>query len=119
MNLDPAPRQITLRVTQDQPACPHCAAPALLAADVPHGWANPDGTTTSGTITVLLCPHCDTSKPGAAPLITYFTVHGQVDAQTISECAALIQAWVDSITIPPIDLARLEEEIRAWQQGDL
>jgi len=64
-------------------------------------------------------PACDAGKPGAAPLITYFHVHGLVDAGTVSECAALIQAWADSITIPGLDQTQLDKEIHAWERGDL
>jgi hypothetical protein len=116
---DPGPRAITIHVTEDQPACPHCGTPALLAARVPHGRDNPDGTTTRGTITTLLCAQCDADKPAAAPLITYFHVHGQIDATTVGEAAALIQAWAHGITIPPVDLTQLEAEMRAWRAGDL
>lgn len=117
--MGPESRPVTVRLTQQQAACPRCGTPALLFADVPHGWTSPDGSVTRGTIPVVLCPACDADEPGAAALITYFNVHGQVDAGSVQECAALIQAWVDSITIPPLDETRLNEEIRVWQQGEL
>ena len=113
------PLPITIEITNHQPACPHCGIPALLSAQVPHGWDNPDGTTTTGTIPVLLCEQCDASRPGAAPLITYFHVNRQIDAATVSEAAALIHAWATSISIPPVDMAQLEAEVHAWRSGDL
>jgi hypothetical protein len=112
-------RPVTVRLTRDEASCLRCGTIALLTAGMPHGLTEQDGTVTRSTIPVLLCPVCDTDKPSAAPLITYFNVHGQVDAGTIEECAALIQAWVDSIAVPPLDHAQLDEEIRAWHQGDL
>jgi hypothetical protein len=119
VNPPPQSRPVTVRLTRDEAVCPYCNGIALLTADVPHGWTRPDGSITRGTIPVLLCPACDADKPGAGPLITYFNVHGQVDAETVEECAVLIQAWVDDITIPPLDLAKLDQEIRAWHRGDL
>jgi hypothetical protein len=113
------PGPISIQSTDHQPACPNCGTPALLSAHVPHGWANPDGTTTTGTIPVLLCEQCDLGRPGAAPLITYFQVDGQIDAATVSEAAALIHAWAASITIPAADLAQLEAEALAWRSDDL
>ena len=115
----PDPRPITVRVADDQPACPHCGTSALLAAQVPHGWDNPDGTATKGTITTLLCERCDADKPAAAALITYFHVHGQIDAGTVGEAAALIQEWVEGTTIPSADLAQLDAEVHAWRRGEL
>jgi hypothetical protein len=117
--VSPGHRPVTVRITQDQPCCPRCGAAGLLTAGVPHGWVNPDGTATSGVIPVVLCASCDANEPGAAPLITYFHVHGQVDAASVAECAALIQGWADSLTVAPLDQVQLEEEIRAWQRGDL
>jgi hypothetical protein len=117
--MGPESRPVTVRLTEKQAACPRCGTLALLSAGVPHGWTSPDGSVTCGTIPVVICPACDADEPGAAALITYFNVHGQVDAGSVRECAALIQAWADSITIPSLDETRLDEEIRAWQQGEL
>jgi hypothetical protein len=112
-------RAVSVRVRNDQPCCPRCGQHPLLSADVPHGWDNPGRPQTTGTIPVALCGYCDADDPKAGPLITYFHVHGQVDAANMTEFAALAQAWADSITIPPVDVSALDEEIRAWEQGEL
>jgi hypothetical protein len=114
-----AHRPVTVEVSDTQPDCPRCGGLPLMTAYVPHGWPNPDGTWTGGTIPVVLCPACDAANQAAAPLITYFHVHGAVDEATVIECAALIQAWTDSLSIPPLDQARLNAETRAWHLGDL
>jgi len=90
-----------------------------MTADVPHGWDNPDGTITRGTINVVLCARCDHDNPDAGPLIVYLLVHQQITRETLHECAALIQRWADSIAIPPVNTDQLEEEILAWQRDDL
>jgi hypothetical protein len=90
-----------------------------MAAEVSHGWDNPDGTVTRGTMNVVLCARCDHDSPEAGPLIVYLLVHQQITPETLHECAALIQRWTDNITIPPVNTDQLEEEILAWQRGDL
>jgi hypothetical protein len=116
----PRPRRaVTVRISDIQPCCPRCGQQVLLSADLPHGWDNPDGTRTSGTIPVGICERCDASDPAAGALITYFQVHGQVDASSLHEFAGLAQAWADGVAIPPLDTAALEDEIRAWKQGEL
>jgi hypothetical protein len=112
-------RPVEVRLTGDLPCCPRCGQQGLLTADVPHGWDNADGTATHGTIPVVLCPGCDHNSPTAGPLIVYLLVHEQIIAETLHECAALIQRWADSITIPPVNAEILEAEITAWRQGEL
>jgi hypothetical protein len=112
-------RPVDVRLAGDLPCCPRCGQQGLLTADVPHGWDNPDGTATHGTIPVVLCPACDHESPAAGPLILYLLVHEQITAETLHECAALIQRWADSITIPPVNAEILEAEITAWRQGEL
>jgi hypothetical protein len=90
-----------------------------MHAKVPHGWTDPHGSITAGTLPVIICEQCDAGQPHAAALITYFHVHGQVTSDTITEFAALAQAWADSITIPPLDHQQLDAEIRAWRDGTL
>jgi hypothetical protein len=90
-----------------------------MTAEVPHGCDNPDGTVTQGTIIVTLCARCDHDSPAAGPLIVYLLVHQQITPETLHECASLIQRWADSITIPPVSMDQLEEEILTWQRGDL
>jgi hypothetical protein len=114
-----AGRSIEVRLTGSVPCCPRCGQQGLLVADVPHGWDNPDATTTSGTIPVVLCAACDHDSPSAGPLIVYLLVHEQVTAGTLQECAALIRLWAESITIPSVNIEQLEAEISAWRKGDL
>jgi hypothetical protein len=112
-------RPIGVRLIEDLPCCPRCGQQGLLTADIPHGWDNADGTATHGTIPVVLCAACDHDSATAGPLIVYLLVHEQITTETLHECAALIQRWADSITIPPADTETLEAEITAWQQGEL
>jgi hypothetical protein len=111
-------RPVEVRLTDDLSCCPRCGQQGLLTANVPHGWDNADGTATHGTIPVVLCPGCDHDSPTAGPLIVYLLVHEQITAETLHECAALIQHWADSITIPPVNAERLEAEITVWRQGE-
>jgi hypothetical protein len=112
-------RPVDVRLAGDLPSCPRCGQQSLLTADVPHGWDNPDGTATHGTIPVVLCAACDHDSPAAGPLVLYLLVHEQITPETLHECAALIQRWADSITIPAPDMDQLEEELHAWRQGNL
>jgi hypothetical protein len=114
-----AGRPVEVRLADGLPCCPRCGQQGLLAADVPHGWDNADGTTTHGTIPLILCAACDHDSPTAGPLIVYLLVHQQVTAETLHECAALIQRWADAITIPPVSTGTLEAEVTAWRQGEL
>jgi Family of unknown function (DUF6300) len=119
VNTSPRHLPLTVEVSDTQRGCPRCGGHSLMTAYVPHGWVNSDGTQTGGNLPVVLCPACDAGSAAGGPLITYFHVHGAVDHSTVIECAALIQAWADSITIPPLDQARLDAEIRAWHAGEL
>jgi hypothetical protein len=101
------------------PACPRCGGESLLAARVPHDIRRADGHQVRGTTQVVLCPRCDADDPAAGPLITYFNVHGHVDASTLTQCADLIHAWVDSIRIPPPNPQQIEAEAEAWYRGEL
>lgn len=112
-------RPVGVRLTGDLPRCPRCGQHSLLAADVPHGWGNDDGTATHGTIPFVLCAACDHDSPTAGPLVVYLLVHEQITVDTVHECAALIQRWADSITIPLVHPEILEAEITAWRQGEL
>jgi hypothetical protein len=112
-------RPVEVRLADGLPYCPRCGQQGLLTADVPHGWDNPDGTTTHGTIPVVLCAACDHRSPTAGPLIVYLLVHEHITAETLHECATLIQRWADNITIPPVNAQTLEAEITAWRQGEL
>lgn len=108
-----------IRVTADVHECPRCGGQALLSAQVPHNLVGSDGRITQGHVIVVLCPSCDADDPRGGPLVTFFHVHGQVTADTLQEAAALIQQWAESITIPPVDMALLDQEHQAWRRGDL
>jgi hypothetical protein len=110
---------IDIRIDDNLPCCPCCGQQGLLAATIPHGWNNPDGTVTRGTLPVVLCAACDHDSATAGPLIVYLLVHEQITAETLEECAALIQRWADGIAIVPVDMGQLDEEILAWRRGDL
>jgi Family of unknown function (DUF6300) len=111
-------RAVDVRLAGDLPCCRRCGQQGLLTADVPHGWDNADGTATHGTLPVVLCAACDHDNPTAGPLIIYLLIHEQITAETLHQCAALIQRWADSITIPPVNAETLEGEINAWRQGE-
>lgn len=49
----------------------------------------------------------------------YLLVHEQITPETLRECAALAQRWVDSIASPSVNLEQLEAESLAWRQGEL
>jgi hypothetical protein len=112
-------RFVEVRLAGNLSCCPRCGQQGLLTASVPHGWENADGTATHGTIPVVLCAACDHDSPTAGPLIVYLLVHEQITAETLYECAALLQRWADSVTIPPVNTEMLEAEITAWRQGEL
>jgi hypothetical protein len=112
-------RLVEVRLAGELPCCFRCGRQGLLTADIPHGWDNADGSATHGTIPVVLCAACDHGSPAAGPLIVYLLVHEQITAETLHECAALIQSWADSITIPAIDIEALEAEAVAWRHGEL
>ncbi|MBO2464947.1 DUF6300 family protein [Actinomadura violacea] len=101
------------------PACPRCGGPGLLSARVPHDIERQDGHVIRGTTEVVLCPGCDADQPEAGALITYFHVHGAVDADTVRQAADLISAWANSIEIPPPDVDQIDAEAEAWRKGEL
>lgn len=113
------PPGIDIRPQEHLASCPRCGQEALLTADVPHGWDNPDGTRTEGTIPRTLCAACDHDDPDAGPLIVFLLVHDTITPATLREAAALIQRWAASLAIPAPDPARIEDEARAWRDGDL
>jgi hypothetical protein len=112
-------RPVEVRLAGDLPCCARCGQHGLLTADVPHGWDNPGGTATRGSIPVVLCAACDHDSPNAGPLIIFLLVHEQITTETLHECAALIQRWADSIHIPSVSAETLEAEFTAWRQGEL
>ncbi|WP_219505292.1 DUF6300 family protein [Nonomuraea ceibae] len=112
-------RRIDVMTTQEPPLCPRCGAEGLLWARVPHGWANAAGGAVEGRTGVVLCAGCDADAPGAAPLITWFHVHGQAQEQDSEEFARLLVAWAEQVAVPPLDEQRLDTEIEMWRRGDL
>jgi hypothetical protein len=90
-----------------------------MTADVPHGWDNPDGSRTDGTIPVTLCAVCDVDRPAAGPLVAYLLVHEEITEDNLAEGAALIRRWAESLYIGAADASKIEEELNAWRRGDL
>jgi hypothetical protein len=68
---------------------------------------------------VVLCPVCDADAPGAAGLITFFHVHGQVTASTVDEAAALLSAWAATLTVRTVTPQAWEDDYQAWLRGEL
>jgi hypothetical protein len=110
--------EIAVRVTSAVPDCPRCGRPALLAADVPHSLDGPSSPP-EGTVPVVLCASCDIGQDHAGPLIAFLLVHEQVTPALVSECADLLQRWVDAIIVPHADPAQVEAEYRDWLSGEL
>ncbi|MFI6705398.1 DUF6300 family protein [Nonomuraea sp. NPDC050478] len=103
--------------TAKPPLCPRCEGEGLLCARVPHGWTNASGAAVEGRTEVVLCAACDAEVPGAAALITWFHVHGQVEDS--EEFVRLLVAWAEQVSVPPLDEQRLEAEIELWRNGEL
>ncbi|TMR96646.1 hypothetical protein EJK15_22385 [Nonomuraea basaltis] len=101
------------------PACPRCGDEALLSARVPYGWTNTGGTAVEGRTGFVLCATCDAAAPGAAPLITWFHVHGQVEQEYSEEFVRLLVAWTEQVSVPPLDEHLLETEIELSRRGEL
>ncbi|GAA3518217.1 hypothetical protein FHR32_006324 [Streptosporangium album] len=90
-----------------------------MSALVSHGWTNASGADVRGWVTVVLCADCDADAPHAAPLITWFHVHGSVDADNDAAFLALLTEWAKNVRVATLDEATLEEEITAWRRGEL
>lgn len=121
MASDPAfsHRGLDLVRTEEAPSCPRCGGEGLLSVSVPHEWRNNRGATVPGFGAVVLCPRCDGHDPAAAPLITFFTVHGQVSEDTAEEFTALVHTWAAHARVPEPDPVALEREAEAWRRGEL
>jgi hypothetical protein len=111
-------RELDVISTLTPPICPRCEQEGILSARVPHGWDRADGTQTTGTTIVVLCPICDADDAYAGPLVTFFIVHGAIEAATLEQAADLLQTWADHITIPALNLDTLEAETQAWRRGE-
>ncbi|WP_336214866.1 DUF6300 family protein [Nonomuraea sp. LPB2021202275-12-8] len=112
-------RRIDAMTTANPPSCARCGGEALLWVRVPHGWPNAGGATVQGRTGVVLCATCDVDAPGAAALITWFHVHGQVEEEDSEEFVRLLVAWAEQVSVPPLDEQRLETEIDMWRRGNL
>ncbi|MBF8192569.1 hypothetical protein ITP53_44195 [Nonomuraea sp. K274] len=112
-------RQVDVLTTGEPPTCPRCEGDGLLSALVPYGWANAAGDPVDGRTGVVLCATCDASAPHAAPLITWFRVHGHVADQRGKEFVRLLVAWAGSVSVSPLDERTLDEEIGQWRNGSL
>ncbi|PZG22368.1 DUF6300 family protein [Nonomuraea aridisoli] len=110
-------RRIDIVSGQEPPTCPRCRQEGLLLARVPYGWTNEGGVAVEGRNGVVLCAACDTDTPYAAQLITWFHVHGTVEAGHSEEFLRLLAEWAEQISVPPLDRQRLETEIEQWRRG--
>jgi hypothetical protein len=112
-------RRIDIVTAEEPPTCPRCSAEGLLLARVPHGWTNAGGAAVEGRNGVVLCAGCDTDAPAAAPLITWFHVHGSVVPEQEEESARLLVAWAEQVSVLAVDEQRLEAETALWRSGEL
>ncbi|MER6949170.1 DUF6300 family protein [Nonomuraea sp. NPDC000554] len=112
-------RRVDVLITDELPVCPRCTREGLLLARVPYGWANACAGRADGCTGVVLCAACDTAAPHAAPLITWFQVHGQVNGGNSEEFVRLAVAWADDLSVPPLDEQELESEFDRWRRGEL
>ncbi|HEU5155366.1 MAG TPA: DUF6300 family protein [Streptosporangiaceae bacterium] len=116
---DRHPQRIEVLSGDAAPSCPRCGQEGLISARLPHGWERSNGARTNGTTIVVLCATCDAAHPEAGALITFFTVHGHITEDTLTECAGLLQRWAATIRLPALDVAALDSELAAWRQGTL
>ncbi len=114
----PAALDIQIAQTGETPCCPRCGGEGLLSARMPPGWRGGNGSAADGTAEVVLCPRCDADDPGAAPLVLFFAVHGEVTGPTTEEFAALLRGWA-SRRRTPVDQVALERDLQAWRRGEL
>ncbi|MFI9597885.1 DUF6300 family protein [Nonomuraea sp. NPDC052265] len=112
-------RRIEVVTSAEPPTCPRCGGEGLLLARVPHGWVNASGARVEGRTGVVLCAGCDADAPHAAPLITWFQVHGNVEADTSDEFARLLTVWAEHVSVAPLDTDGLNAEVEQFRRGDL
>lgn len=112
-------RRVEIITTLQAPMCPRCNREGLLQALVPHTWANSSGVMVQGRCGVVLCSWCDADAPHAAPLITWFHVHGRVQDDIAEEFALLLHDWADHVQVPALDEHAWEAEIELWRRGEL
>ncbi len=112
-------RDIEVRADGEAMFCPACRAPALAWARVPHEMSNAAGETIAGLGIAVLCEHCDTADPGAAPLLTYLAVHEQVREEHCAEVVALLRRWALNAEARPPDPLIVEQELAQWRAGEL
>ncbi|MFG1706133.1 DUF6300 family protein [Nonomuraea sp. M3C6] len=109
-------RQIDIMITGEPPTCPRCGEEGLLLVDVPYGWTNAGGTAADGRNGVVLCAGCDARVPHAAPLITWFHVHGVADDGD-DEFVRLLVAWAQHVHGSALDMDALDAEAELWRHG--
>ncbi|WP_327581917.1 DUF6300 family protein [Nonomuraea sp. NBC_00507] len=112
-------RRIDIVTAEEPPTCPRCSAEGLLLARVPNEWTNASGAAVEGRNGVVLCAGCDTDAPAAAPLITWFHVHGSAGPEQREEFAQLLVAWAEQVSVPAVNEQRLEAETALWRSGQL
>ncbi|MFC7646181.1 DUF6300 family protein [Streptosporangium lutulentum] len=108
-----------MRSVPEPSPCPRCTGKGSLSARVSYGWTNSRGIDVRGWNHVTLCAGCDADAPHAAPLITWFHVHGSVVGDNCEEFVVLLTDWAEHVRVPELDQAALEEEIDAWRCGEL
>jgi Family of unknown function (DUF6300) len=88
-------------------ACPRCSRPVLLSA------------VNAFSRTIIVCETCDVEDPWAGPIIRYFQVRGELQADSVEVFADLVMDWVKHAMPPDFDHASWEAEYQAWQRGEL
>lgn len=98
--------------------CHWCGEPLLLIARVPHAFTLADGTSIFGKRSVGMCAACDRDDPAHQGVLAFFAFYGRITR----DAEALIREWVEHvISNPPAKYtdAELDEDIRAWEAGEI
>lgn len=100
----------------DPPPCGRCGGAVLLTVQVPYAMPLPGGGESEGRRTVALCPNCDAHDPAATGVLAFFTVHPEINADTLSD-VVVIREWIDHhIHNPPVYTDEtLDQEIADWR----
>jgi hypothetical protein len=106
-------------LVEESPACPKCGQLGILAAWMPHGWDNANGAhLVEGKALVLLCNTCSRDDRDAAPLLTFFDVHGELTEESIDHFVPLVRAWLQRAQVQQVDSEDFEADVQAWQRGE-
>ncbi|MGH3584968.1 MAG: DUF6300 family protein [Pseudonocardia sp.] len=112
--------EIEVDTTGGKP-CHRCGELLLLVARVPHALTLPDGSPIAGTRSVGVCQVCDRDDPARQGVLAFFAFHGRITRPTVREAGALISEWLGhEVAHPPAySDADLDEDIRAWEAGEI